>query len=326
MPSTTSSPRILLLAPRPVWEGPTIISAMATQTSRIRCGLMVAGNTYRNPGILAKIACTIDHISGGRMELGMGSGHTETRAPHVRHPLLHPGQAAADVRRVSRRSSAASCDNERTTFEGEYYHFKDALCEPKPVQQPFPLLVGGIGEQLSMRIVAESADIWNNWTSPNPEEYRQKLEAFLRHCGDVGRDPSDIRRSIHIKPLIGATEADIEERVETVRGFRSHGHAGPDGRRPAGLREAGRQRLRLHVRLPRRLRSLELLAKEVAPSRPCRGSGPAQPEHASLPRLKPRQFTRHFQVSEVVINRPIDNSYRLVSMTEIHSALRKGIW
>jgi len=257
---------------RPVWEGPTIITAMATLTSRIRCGLMVAGNTYRNPGILAKIAVTLDHVSGGRMELGMGSGHTELEHRMYDIPYYTQGKRLrmfAESAKIVR----SLLDNERTTFDGEYYQFKDALCEPKPLQRPFPLLVGGIGEQLSMRIVAESADIWNNWTSPNPEEYRQKLDAFLRHCGDVGRDPSDIRRSIHIKPLIGSTESDIEARVETVRGFRSRGTPDQMVEDLLAYVKLGVSDFVFMFDYPGDRRSLELLAKEVAPR--VRAEGPA---------------------------------------------------
>ncbi|HEX5141773.1 MAG TPA: LLM class flavin-dependent oxidoreductase [Dehalococcoidia bacterium] len=258
--------------PRPVLEGPTVISALATETTRMRCGLMVAGNTYRNPGILAKIATTIDHISNGRMELGMGSGHTEPE--HRMYDIPYYTQGL----RLRRFAEAAKIvrsllHNERTTFDGEYYHFKDALCEPKPVQQPFPLLVGGIGEQLSMRIVAESSDIWNNWTSPDPDAYRQKLEAFFRHCNDVGRNPGDIRRSIHIKPLIADTEARVEERAKDSTRHRTQGT-------PDQVVEDLLEYVKLGVSdfvfmfdYPGDFESLELLATAVAPR--VRAQGPA---------------------------------------------------
>jgi alkanesulfonate monooxygenase SsuD/methylene tetrahydromethanopterin reductase-like flavin-dependent oxidoreductase (luciferase family) len=256
----------------PVWEGPTIISALAAQTTRIRCGLMVAGNTYRNPGILAKIATTIDHISGGRMELGMGSGHTETEHRMYDIPYYTQGKRLrmfAESAKIVR----SLLHNERTTFEGEYYHFKDALAEPKPVQQPFPLLVGGIGEQLSMRIVAESADIWNNWTSPDPDGYKQKLDAFYRHCSEVGRDPSDIRRSIHIKPLIGETEAEIEERAKTSNRHRSQGTPDQVVEDLLAYVKLGVSDFVFMFDYPGDYRSLELLATEVAPR--VRAEGPA---------------------------------------------------
>jgi alkanesulfonate monooxygenase SsuD/methylene tetrahydromethanopterin reductase-like flavin-dependent oxidoreductase (luciferase family) len=258
---------------QPVWEGPTIISAMAAMTSRMRIGLMVAGNTYRNPGILAKIACTIDHISNGRMELGMGSGHTETEHRMYDIPYYTRGkrlrmfaESAQIIRSLVR--------NETTTFDGEYYHFKDARCEPKPLQQPFPLLVGGIGEQLSMRIVAESADIWNNWTSPSPEEYAPKLGALRNHCADVGRDVNDIRKSIHIKPVIGETDTAIAEQIRNGDGrHRSQGT-------PDQMVETLLQYCALGVGdfvfmfdYPGDYRTLELLATEVAPR--VRAEGPA---------------------------------------------------
>jgi alkanesulfonate monooxygenase SsuD/methylene tetrahydromethanopterin reductase-like flavin-dependent oxidoreductase (luciferase family) len=256
----------------PVWEGPTVLSAMLAQTTRMRGGLMVAGNTYRNPGILAKITATLDHISNGRMELGMGSGHTELEHRMYDIPYYTRGKRLrmfAESAKIVR----SLLHNERTTFDGEYYHFKDALCEPKPVQQPYPLLVGGIGEQLSMRIVAESADIWNNWTSPEPEEFALKLQALNQHCSDVGRDPGEIRKSIHIKPLIGATEAEVEETAKAS-----------DRHRSQGTPEQVAEHLLSYVKLgvsdfvfmfdhPGDYRSLELLATEVAPT--VRAEGPA---------------------------------------------------
>jgi alkanesulfonate monooxygenase SsuD/methylene tetrahydromethanopterin reductase-like flavin-dependent oxidoreductase (luciferase family) len=258
---------------QPVWEGPTIISAMAALTSRMRVGLMVAGNTYRNPGILAKIACTVDHVSNGRMELGMGSGHTETEHRMYDIPYYTRGKRLrmfAESAKIVRSLLA----KETTTFDGEYYHFQEARCEPKPVQRPFPLLVGGIGEQLSMRIVAESADIWNNWTSPSPEEYAPKLDALVRHCEDVGRDPNEIRKSIHIKPVIGASDAEIEEQIRSGDGrHRSQGT-------PAQIAETLLQYCALGVGdfvfmfdHPGDYRTLELLANEVAPR--VRAEGPA---------------------------------------------------
>ena len=127
----------------PVWEGPTIIAAMATQTTRMRCGLMVAGNTYRNPGILAKIATTIDHISGGRMELGMGSGHTETEHRMYDIPYYTQGKRLRMFAESAKNLSAASCTTRRTTFEGHHYHFKDALRRAKACAAALPVTSWG---------------------------------------------------------------------------------------------------------------------------------------------------------------------------------------
>jgi alkanesulfonate monooxygenase SsuD/methylene tetrahydromethanopterin reductase-like flavin-dependent oxidoreductase (luciferase family) len=251
--------------PAPIFEGPTVLSSLLVQTERMRGGLMVAGNTYRNPGILAKIACTLDHVSNGRMELGMGSGHTKLEHDQYNIPYYTQGKRLrmfAESIKIVR----SLLTNERTTFEGEYYTVTDALCEPKPVQQPFPILVGGIGEELSMRIVAESADIWNNWTSPDTETYKQKLAALERHCADVGRDPADIRKSMHIKPMVGATAAEVAERAENSTRHRSQGT--PE-QVTADLLEFVRLGVSDFVFMfdpPGDYRTLELLAQEVAPA------------------------------------------------------------
>lgn len=248
----------------PVFEGPTVLSALATNTTRMRCGTMVAGNTFRNPAILAKVAVTLDHVSGGRFELGMGSGHIQFEHEQYNIPyhtrgrrLRMLGEAAKIVRSL--------LTQELTSHQGRYYELDDAFCEPKPLQDPLPLLIGGIGEDLTMRVVAESADIWNNWTSPDLETYAGRLEALKKHCADVGRDPSNVRKSLHIKPLIGETENEVLERANLSERHRSQGT-------PEQVAENLLSFVRLGVSdfvfmldsAPDR-RSLELLATQVAP-------------------------------------------------------------
>jgi alkanesulfonate monooxygenase SsuD/methylene tetrahydromethanopterin reductase-like flavin-dependent oxidoreductase (luciferase family) len=248
----------------PIFEGPTVLSAMLAQTTRMRGGVMVAGNTYRNPGILAKIACTLDHVSGGRMELGMGSGHTKLEHDQYNIPYYTQGtrlRMFAESIQVVR----SLLTNDTTTFQGKYYTVTDAMCDPKPVQQPFPILVGGIGEELSMRIVAESADIWNNWTSPDTETYQQKLDALSRHCRDVGRDPSEIRKSMHIKPLIGETEAEVEERAKASTRHRSQGTPDQIIVDLLAFVRMGVSDFVFMFDAPGDYRTLELLATKVAP-------------------------------------------------------------
>jgi len=258
--------------PGSVFEGPTLLSAMAAHSSRMRLGLMVAGNTYRNPGVLAKIAVTIDHVSNGRLELGMGSGHTQFEHEQYNVPFYTGGQRIRMLGE-SVKFIRGLLTQEKTSFEGEYYTFTDAYCEPKPVQNPLPILIGGIGEQLSMRVVAESADIWNNWTSPDLDTYKQKLEALDRHCADVGRNPKDIRKSMHIKPLVGENQADIDERAPSQPRNRWQGT-------PEQLIEHLMEFVKLGVSdfvfmldQPADYRSLELIATKVAPE--MRAQGPA---------------------------------------------------
>ena len=250
--------------PASVFESTTLLSALAAQTSRMRCGIMVAGNTFRNPGILAKIAVTLDHVSNGRMELGMGSGHTQFEHEQYNIPFYTQGQRIRMLGESAKIVRSLLTD-ERTSFEGRYYTIKDAFCEPKPLQRPLPILIGGIGEELSMRVVAESADIWNNWTSPDIETYKQKLAALQRHCEDLGRDPNDIRKSMHIKPVVGETEAEVRERAPQEPRARWQGT-------PEQLIEHLLTFVRLGVSdfvfmldTPADLRSLELIAGQVAP-------------------------------------------------------------
>jgi alkanesulfonate monooxygenase SsuD/methylene tetrahydromethanopterin reductase-like flavin-dependent oxidoreductase (luciferase family) len=251
--------------PNSVLESTTLVSAMATSVPRMRCGIMVAGNTFRNPGILAKTAVTLDNISGGRLELGMGSGHTLIEHEQYNIPYYTQG------RRIRMLGEAVKIvrsmfDNERTSFHGKYYDIEDALCEPKPVQRPMPILIGGIGEDLSMRIVAESADIWNNWTSPDLAGYQQKLDALYRHCKDVGRDPDDVRKSMHIKPLIAETEAELEERLKSADGrHRSQGTPEQMAEDLLSFVKVGVSDFVFMLDYPGDFRTLELLATKVAP-------------------------------------------------------------
>jgi F420-dependent oxidoreductase-like protein len=196
----------------PCFEGPTLLAAMAAQTSRIRCGILVAGNTYRHPAVLANIAATIDHVSGGRLELGIGAGWWEMEHQEYHIPYYTTG------RRIRMLGEAAKMlrllwTEHRANFNGRYYQLTDALNEPKPVQSPLPLWVGGMGEQLTLRVVAESADGWNTFLMP-VERYQRKLDALAEHCRAIGRDPRDIRQSLVVQALIGENESEMQERTE----------------------------------------------------------------------------------------------------------------
>lgn len=185
----------------PCFEGPTLLAAMAAQTSRIRCGVLVLGNTYRNPAVLAKIAATVDHISGGRLEWGIGAGWWEME--HEEYHIPYPPIG----RRIRMLGETAKIQRllwtePRTTFDGRYYQLTEALCEPKPVQQRLPLWIGGMGEQLTLRVVAESADGWNTFLMPL-DAYRRKLDVLAEHCRAVGRDLADIRKSLVLQAVVG---------------------------------------------------------------------------------------------------------------------------
>ena len=203
----------------PCFEGLTLLSALAAQTRRVRCGILVVGNTYRNPAILANIATTIDHISGGRLELGIGAGWWEMEHEEYHIPYYTTG------RRIRMLGEAAQMlrllwTEHRATYEGRYYKLTNALNEPKPVQNPLPLWVGGMGERLTLRVVAESADGWNTFLMPE-EQYRHKLNVLAEHCRAVGRNPDDIRKSLVLQALIGRDQREIDERIASVAAARN---------------------------------------------------------------------------------------------------------
>jgi len=198
----------------PCLEGWTTLTALATQTSRLRLGLMVVGNTYRHPAILAKTAATVDVISGGRLDLGLGAGWNVYEHESMGIPLYAAGE------RLARLNEACALikllyTQPTTDFDGRYYQLKEARCEPKPIQRPWPpLVIGGGGEKVTLRIVAEHADVWNFAGGP-VEDFTRKVGILREHCAAVGRDPAAIRLSIQHRldydDLAGATR--------TLQGF-----------------------------------------------------------------------------------------------------------
>lgn len=177
----------------PTHEAWTMLGALAPFTQSMRLGVLVCGNTYRNPAFLLKQAVTVDHISNGRVDLGVGAGWLEREHEAYGFPLPPPRE------RVDRFAEALAIweslqTNNRTTWEGAHYQVLDAPFEPKPIQQPrLPLLIGSSGARM-LRLVARHADIWNMIGTPEEGEAgNRRLDAI---CTEVGRDPSTLRRSI----------------------------------------------------------------------------------------------------------------------------------
>jgi F420-dependent oxidoreductase-like protein len=176
----------------PMHECWTTLAALAAAVPRVRLGALVTGNTYRHPAVLAKMAATVDHVSGGRVVLGLGAGwqENEHRAYGIEFPAT--GARLARLEEACRVVKALFTER-RADLDGDHYTLRQAPLEPKPVQDPLPLLVGGGGERVTMRIAATWADEWNVWGSP--DDLRHKGAVLDRHCADVGRDPGTIRRS-----------------------------------------------------------------------------------------------------------------------------------
>jgi F420-dependent oxidoreductase-like protein len=188
MPSTPS-------AEGPVLECFTALAGLASTVGTVRLGSLVAGNTYRHPAVLAKMVATLDHLSGGRAVIGLGAGwqENEHRAygielPPVSERLGRLEEACAVVRYL--------LDDDRTTFDGRYYTLVDAPLEPKPLQDRLPLLIGGGGEKVTLRIAARWADEWNTWGMP--DLLAAKGAVLAHHCEAIGRDPADIRHSAQV--------------------------------------------------------------------------------------------------------------------------------
>ena len=177
----------------PIYEGWALQAAMAEATRRVRIGCMVTGNTYRHPIVLAKLAVTVDHLSGGRLEFGIGAAWNE-----VEHEMY--GIEGLD-HRVGRLSESLQVikslfTEERTTFEGRYYRFKDAVANPKPIQKPHPPIWIGASGETTLRLTARHADVWNISGADETGKLKDLIGRFEETCGAVGREPSEVRRSI----------------------------------------------------------------------------------------------------------------------------------
>jgi F420-dependent oxidoreductase-like protein len=200
---------------RPIYEGWTLQAAIAQATKRVRIGCLVTGNTYRNPALLAKEAVTVDHLSGGRLEFGIGAAWAE-----IEHEMYGIEGLDHRVGRLSEslRIIKSLFTEERTNFDGRYYHFKDAIANPKPIQKPYPPFWIGASGPTTLRLVARHADVWNI-AGGDPDRVKELTPMLEEACGAVGRDPSEIRRSIQF----GWDGKDRSELLELSAGYLEQG-------------------------------------------------------------------------------------------------------
>jgi F420-dependent oxidoreductase-like protein len=171
-------------------------AALACHTERVRCGSLVYSCGYRHPAVLANAIATIDHLSGGRADIGIGAGWSEVEYQAYGIPFPPVGT------RMSQLEEAVQCvrgllRNESTTFEGKWFQLRDAKCEPKPVQAELPIWIGGGGEKRTLKIAARYADGWNV-PFISPDDYARKVGILHQHCADVGRDPAEIKLTVNV--------------------------------------------------------------------------------------------------------------------------------
>ena len=257
----------------PMFEAWELLAAWGALTTRVRLGTLVTGNTYRHPPVLAKMVATLDHITNGRAILGLGAAWHE--GEHAMYGLRFPSTGG----RLARMDEAARVlrlllDEPTASFAGKHYTLTDAVAEPKPVQKRLPLLIGGGGEQKTLRTVARYADYWHGHGTP--EVIAHKLEVLAAHCADVGRDVRQITPLTTVRPdvVLRAKVGDVTAQLERVRARSHRADALPMNpihtvdalvERCIALWRAGARGFILYVMAPFDHETIERVATEVRP-------------------------------------------------------------
>ena len=196
----------------PTYEAWTLMTALGTSTSTVRLGQMCTCNSYRPPAYLAKVAASIDVISNGRLEMGIGAGWYEQEYTGYGYEFPKPSVRIGQLKEAVEIMRALWTED-MVDYSGKHYELKDAICSPRPVQDPhIPLWIAGGGEQLTLRVAARYADYTNFGGSP--EEFMHKSKVLADHCQDVGTDFDDIVRSTNINLICAPTESEVNERIE----------------------------------------------------------------------------------------------------------------
>jgi alkanesulfonate monooxygenase SsuD/methylene tetrahydromethanopterin reductase-like flavin-dependent oxidoreductase (luciferase family) len=198
---------------QPIFEGYSTLNAWAKVTSRVRLGLLVGANTFRNPGLTAKTAMTLDHVSGGRAILGIGGAWFELE--HTAYGIEFGSGFGERLTWLDEATGAmrSLLDGDSVTSPPDgHYRFEDLRLLPGPIQPRLPIMIGGSGLRKTLRTVAKYADMWNAMGSV--EKLRHADEVLRQHCADVGRDTAQIERTAGCKPIIRDTEAEARRAWE----------------------------------------------------------------------------------------------------------------
>lgn len=198
------------------YEAWTLMAALAATTDTVRLGQMCTCNTYRPPSYLAKVAASIDVISGGRLEMGIGAGWYEHEHDGYGYEFLPPAGRLGMLREGVEIMKAMWTDDE-VTYDGEHYTLRGAICRPKPLQQPhIPIWVAGGGEKVTLKIAATHAQ-YSNFGGNDLDGFKRKSEILKGHCADVGTDFDAITRSANFNILCGPTEEEVEQKKSWLR-------------------------------------------------------------------------------------------------------------
>ena len=217
VPPWTHEDRVLESDMFDTLEGLTLMAAAAAVTNRLKLGVLVAGNTYRNPALMAKMVATMDEISNGRAQFCIGAGWNvrEHRAYGWEFPSMR--ERSDRLEEACELVTKLFTSDEMFDYKGKYYQLTQAPFAPKGVQNPIPIMVGGNGEKRTLRTAAKYANICN-LVGVSPDDIRRKKRILEQHCESVGRDPSEIKMSAHVPMRI---ERD-ESKAAQLRGDRDH--------------------------------------------------------------------------------------------------------
>lgn len=205
----------LMFGNSPILECWTALAVLSQLTTRIRLGTMVLCSAFRNPALLAKMAATLDVLSGGRLEFGIGAGVQKDE--HLAYGIPFP-EARVRIERLKEAVAIIKkmWTEEKASYKGKHYEITEAICEPKPLQKPHPpITIGGSGEKLTLKVTAQYADRCDFGYLPSLELYKHKLEVLEDHCRAVGRDPHKIERAYWPggQVLIARDQKELDEKI-----------------------------------------------------------------------------------------------------------------
>ena len=258
----------------PHYEGWTLVAALAALTSHVQIGHLVTANTLRHPALLGKMAATVDHVSSGRLAVGIGTGYYAEEHDRFGIPLPDKVTRAAMLRESIQVLKGMWAPG-RANFQGEHYRITDAPAEPKPVNGSIPLLLGGAGERM-LRLTAREADIWNlpdGQYGIDVERLRTKVETLERYCDEIGRDPAGIEKTMSLAVFVDPDAAALKRRYDAFQAYRGWddatarraGVTGRGGRGAEGVRGGRPPALHARPRSRRQLRGSRDLQRALPP-------------------------------------------------------------